>query len=241
MFKITIGVILAVVVLAFVGTCTVYGGAIFGSVKDGISDATPASFDVRVANAKVNSLKNELIEDNRNLARLRRDIERSGEETAQVRSSITNLAAQIEAGAQVLNNSGDEFVINGNAFTRQQVERQVESYLAQRSSSRESLRRREENLIRLQNKLVEMESLIAQKRLQVQDYESQIAMLEIDVRFQSSADRYNVNAGNTEIQSIIDRLSDKVHINTIDGADSTINFVESPNDLTDRINAELGN
>lgn len=237
--KLIIGIAIGISILAFVGTCSVYGTAVTNSVKDKIADSTPAEFDVQVARAKVIELKNELIEDNRNLARLRRDIERGDHELNETKSQIDGLAAQIEAGARMLNSNNSEFIINNNKFTRDQIEIQVESYLNQRANLRETLRRREENAIRLGSKLVEMESKIAQKRLAAQDYESQIAMLEIDVRFQSMTDRYDVNTGNTEIQSVIDRLADKVHVNGVDETTGTIDFVNTRSDINDRINEEL--
>ena len=234
---------MGVVLLVIVASFSLYGRAIMGSVSDSVRDNTPAEFDVRLAKTAVNDLRNELVRDNRNLSSLRRDVERTEREIANLTENIDRLANQIQAGASLLTSDEERIVVNNNTYTRNQVETQIESFLTTRSSHRQMLRQREEHLILLRQKLAQMESAIADKRLQIEEYESQIAMLEIDVRFQSSVDRYNVSTGNTEVQSIIDRLSDKVNANRAADESSigTIDFIGEDPNLSERIEEELGN
>lgn len=240
--KVIIGVILGVVLLAVVATFSLYGRTIMGSVSDSVRENTPAEFDVRLAKTAINDLKEELIRDNRNLLSLRRDIERTERDISNLTEQIDRLASQIQAGANLLTSNNESITVNNASYSRAQIESQVESYISSRSNKRQMLRRREEHVISLRQKLAEMESAVANKRLKVEEYESQIAMLEIDVRFKSNADRYNVSTSNTEVQSIIDRLSDKVHVSKIIENDvGAIDFVNEESNLKDKISEELGN
>lgn len=234
-------IITVVVLLALVASFSIWGRAATNSIGNAINDATPAEFDVEVAKTAVKDLRSELVDDNKNLLALRRDVERTERDVERIGEEIETLANQIKSGGALLAQSGDSFTINGREYPRAQVQTQVESYLTERGNKRDMQAQRERHLVMLRSRLAEMESLIADKRVRIEDYESQIAMLEIDVRFQSNVDRYNVATGNTDVQEVIDRLSDKVASQQYEtpGAGG-IDFIEDDGgDLQERITAEL--
>jgi len=238
----TIIVIIAAVVLAL-GATSLWGRAFISNVGDNINAATPAEFDVEIAREAVGDLRSELVQDNRNLLALSRDIERTASEIEQTREDIDTLAEQIRRGGELLATGRDSFTLRGVEYTRSQIETQVETYINERATKREMLQRREQHLAKMRQTQAQMNARIAEKRMQVEDYTSQIEILAIDARFQSRVDRYNVETGSTEVQDIVDRLSDKVASGQMAEGDYGIDFVDDQesSSVQDMIAAELDN
>lgn len=228
----TIGIITVILI----AVTSIWGRAAYNTAADTIKNSTPVEFDVQVAKTAVNDLRHELIQDGRNLTALNRDIARTRTEINDIKARIDSLAEQITAGSRRLANN--DYTVNGFTFSATEIETQISAYIAQRESSRNILRTKEQHLVRLRQKYAEMESMIAQKRLTVENYESQVAMLDIEARFQSNIDRYNVSTGNTEVQDIINRLSDKISVNS-PTASTNIDFVGRTVDLEQQIANEL--
>lgn len=225
--------------LIAVAWASLWGRATVSTVRETVNQQTSPEFDVRLAREAVTDLRRELLNDQRNLSRLQREVQRNQEEIQSLREGRARLAEQIERGGALLTESGP-YQINGHLYTKAQVEAQVEAYLSQRASQRQQQKQREGHQVRLQQKLAEMQAAIANKRLQVEEYEGRIALLEIDVRFLSRADRYQVASGNTSVQAIIDRLSDKVDAQRASTPQANgIDFIATDIELQERIQQEL--
>lgn len=229
----------AIAILVLAGWYSLFGRALRASIGEHIHEATSPAFDVRVAKEAVRDLRLELHRDYRSLAELSRSLERGQQRLNTLREGVSSMAAHIEAGAKLLAQE-PPYHVHGRELSRSEVEQRLETSLARRAQYRRQQEQLERHLAVLHQKKAEMDAAFAAKRSRLDDYEAQIAVVKIDARFRSVADRFEVHEGKHRIQELIDRISDQLAVDqAVTGNATSVNFLEAPSDLNQRIREEL--
>ena len=208
---------------------TTWGGDFSETVSETIDENTSVGFDIKVAKGEITKLQEEVGSHQRNLLSLGRDIEKLENQLSNSKTGIAVLESQIVGGLELIEDeSKTSFTIGGNAYTRAQIETQIETYMG----NLQILKKKQEMLVKLKAKYAQGEQAIAANKLKIQEYTARLQLAKIDNDFQSRVDKYDFVSGSTNLDDRIGRIEDKVATSSTpeQAASGDISFVEGESD-----------